>query len=178
MSNYMNAAPSIRQIIPFQFNRENAAENGRKSWESRKQQFLADKPPEPNAVQAAINAQLTLVDEQIKRTRKTLNDDDYAYCEHCERAGMPPHHKAQLLKALDTLLDRQRNLLGVSFPSPHKGPKQGDKRTREPLAPMPVQIAPIVPQAPPAVAESTPPVVVSAPPANLANDTRPQGVDF
>jgi hypothetical protein len=45
-----------------------------------------------------------------------LNDRDDHFCPACERGGLEPHHRAQLLKALDSLLDRKRILLGIPGP--------------------------------------------------------------
>ena len=64
-------------------------------------------------VQTVVKRQLALVREQITHTRARLNDDKAYYCEHCERAGMPENHRAQLLKALDSLLERECDLLGI-----------------------------------------------------------------
>ena len=68
-----------------------------------------------DTVSTAILQQLRLVAEQISHTRSVLNDER-DYCPACERSGIEPHHRAQLLKALDTLLDRQRKLLGIPDP--------------------------------------------------------------
>lgn len=70
-------------------------------------------PRERPTTEAAISRQLRLVASQIERTRKVLDDDRVHYCPACERSGIEPHHRAQLLKALDSLLDRQRELLGI-----------------------------------------------------------------
>lgn len=107
-------------LIPFDPERARLA--GQKSAQVRRQRALdranAIKPVEPTQVQAAVYEQLKLVAEQIASTRAVLNDDRSDWCEHCERGGMAPHHRAQLLKALDALLDRQRKLLGIADPAP------------------------------------------------------------
>jgi len=66
---------------------------------------------------------MRLVKEQIARTRAVLSDDA-GTCPHCGRTALEPHHRAQLLKSLDVLLDRQRKLLGISDPGPTKPPQQ------------------------------------------------------
>jgi hypothetical protein len=113
-------------LKPFVFdNPEKARAAGKRSGESRRakaaERANKDKPPSFNTVQVAANAQLELVGEQIARTRLVLNDERTGYCPCCERSGIEPHHRAQLLKALDTLLDRQRKLLGIRDPGPDKG---------------------------------------------------------
>ena len=84
--------------------------------------------PIVNVVQQAVNAQLNIVREQLTRTRAVLNDGEYRYCEHCERGGIEPQHRAQLIKSLDTLLDRQRKLLGIPDPGPRRSPPADDRR--------------------------------------------------
>lgn len=56
--------------------------------------------------------ELKIVEEQLARARKALNDDKEFFCPACERCGMAPSHRAQLMKSLDTFLDRRRELLG------------------------------------------------------------------
>lgn len=70
----------------------------------------------PTVVQKAVQTQLRLIAEQIAHTRDVLNDMTFRYCEHCERGGIEPHHRAQLLKALDTLLERERILRMIPAP--------------------------------------------------------------
>lgn len=67
-------------------------------------------PPDPR---------LELVQEQIARTRAELNERK-PYCKHCDRGGMEPHHRAQLLRALDVLLDRERIIMGKGLPASYK----------------------------------------------------------
>ena len=99
----------IADLLPYKFTKASASLGGIRSGEVRrakaffKQTF--DKPPSPDTVRAALNAQLSLVNEQITLTRDVLNDK-----------AVEPHHRAQLLKALDSLLDRQRILLNVPSP--------------------------------------------------------------
>lgn len=120
-------------LRPFIFSDpERARQAGLRSAEVRRNKRLAKeqqaKPPEPESAIRAVNAQLELVAEQITHTRAVLNDDDYRYCEHCERGGIEPHHRAQLLKALDSLLDRQRKLLGIPDPG---ALRPGREKSRE-----------------------------------------------
>jgi hypothetical protein len=140
-----------------------AREAGRKSGETRRANKLArlnqDKPTPPDLVQRAINEQLLLVQEQIKRTRDVLNDEDCDFCEHCGRAGIPAHHRAQLVKALDALLDRQRKLLGVPDPGRRRPiadrPRRngyGSPEPVEPVLPSPESAPAPTPQVAPAPA--------------------------
>ena len=108
--------------------------------------------PIPDAVQDAVNGQLRLVAEQITRTRRVLNDDTSEWCEHCERGGIQPHHRAQLLKALDSLLDRQRKLLGIPDPGSRKpAPERREpKQDNSPLTPTLPAVTPnVTPALPP-----------------------------
>lgn len=100
--------------------------------------------PVDNAAEQAINGQLKLVAEQIAHTRTVLNDSKFAWCPACERGGIEPHHRAQLLKALDSLLDRQRILLGLPLPGSLKpGSQRGGRRSwydLPPPAPAPASV--------------------------------------
>lgn len=81
---------------------------------------------------AETRQELAIVNKQIKRTCETL-DDETPYCEHCERPALEPHHRAQLLRALDGLLERRRKLTGRFAPGtmrPQDSPK--DKRQAPP----------------------------------------------
>ena len=69
--------------------------------------------PDEKARANVIKRQLKLVREQITRTCALLNDERIDYCEHYKRAGMPDHHRAQLLRALDSLLERECDLLAI-----------------------------------------------------------------
>ena len=82
-----------------------------------------------NVVQQTVNAQLNIVREQLTRTRSVLNDTEYRYCEHCERGGIEPQHRAQLIKSLDVLMDRQRKLMGIPDPGPRRAQPADDRRT-------------------------------------------------
>ncbi len=129
--------PRYAGLKPFDHTRATLA--GQRSGQVRReraglQPVKAAPVPPASQVQSAINAQLRLVSEQITRTRAVLNDDDAAYCEQCERGGMPPHHRAQLLKALDTLLDRQRKLLGIHDPGPIKAREPRGNGAGQPYA--------------------------------------------
>jgi hypothetical protein len=123
-----------------------ASAAGKRSGESRRNKALerlnCDKPPAFDTVQAAINAQVNLVADQITRTRDVLNDDKSEWCPECERGGIPPHHRAQLLKALDTLLDRQRELLGLPKTGSKRPSSRDDRRRMSFNGPMPIQPQP------------------------------------
>ncbi|PWU10701.1 MAG: hypothetical protein C5B50_24960 [Verrucomicrobia bacterium] len=67
--------------------------------------------------QEAMKRQLTVVREQIKQTRAVLNASDGGPpCPKCGRGTLHPRDRAQLVKALDALLDRERKLLNVPEP--------------------------------------------------------------
>lgn len=121
---------------------EKASAAGKRSGEARRERAMAKQvngtnPIEPDAVQVALNGQLKLVAEQIAHTRELLNDDDYGYCEHCKRSGIEPHHRAQLLKALDALALWQRKLLGIADPGPRKPAPEPRQPRRTEALPMP-----------------------------------------
>lgn len=105
-----------------------------------------DKPPK-DPVQTAIKRQLELVAEQIAHTRKVLNDDNTEFCPACERCGIAPHHRAQLLKALDALLDRQRKLLQIPDPGSRRPGREVTRRNAPPADPTPAEPGPATPQA-------------------------------
>jgi hypothetical protein len=106
------------------FNAANAREMAVRSHEARRQrkESRAQTSPAPltTAHLSTPDARLSLVLEQIDCTRDVLNDDKFNWCPECKRGGIEPHHRAQLLKSLDTLLDRQRELLGI--------PRTGSRR--------------------------------------------------
>ena len=128
---------------PFIFTQATASAAGKRSGAVRRaaelQRLLTQIPPQQRppdlSVQQCINGQLELVEEQIALTRTVLNDVRTDYCEHCERGGIEPHHRAQLLKALDCLLDRQRKLLMIPEPGPQK-PRQDRSLPTIDLQPM------------------------------------------
>ena len=146
MPELIEAPPAHYQKLPeaakpFTFtDHARASAAGKRSGELRRlralEQFKADKPPAFDSVQAAVNGQLELVASQINRTRDVLNDSKYRYCKECERGGIEPHHRAQLLKALDTLFDRQRKLLGIGDPAPVKKNERGARGAMIELRPM------------------------------------------
>ena len=91
--------------------------------------------------QNVINRQLRLVREQITRARERLNDDRLDYCEHCNRGGMPDHHRAQLLKALDSLLERECDLFGVPGRGKRRPAPERQQRKAYSVLPPPEPIA-------------------------------------
>ena len=143
-------------LAPFCFTRETASLAGKRSGQARRQRAALEPINLPlrlpvDRVERAVNAQLNLVAEQITRTRAVLNDDKHAWCDKCERGGIEPHHRAQLLKALDALLDRQRKLLGIPDPGVCK-PRSNDRTPANPGAyrvyddSPPVPAKPVVPE--------------------------------
>ena len=136
-------------LKPFQWNRAEAIEARKRSGEAKARAKLeAHLDPEViyeiSTVKVAIDAQLKLVQEQIVRTRKVLNDDEAEWCTECERGGIQPHHRAQLLKALDALLDRQRKLLGIPDPGSRR-PAQDRHRDHSPAEAVPMWTEPVQP---------------------------------
>jgi hypothetical protein len=91
------------------------------------------------------NQDLELVEEQIQRARAVLNDMRCNWCPACERSGVEPHHRAQLMKAIDSLLHRKAMILGIHLPGPSKAPRESNRRSpvivlpQESLDPGPVQ---------------------------------------
>lgn len=103
------ANPVPQKLLPHAFTKENAAENARKAVISRERfrQGLS-RLSEPKRAR--------LVSEQIVRTRKVLNQDD-----------LEPRERAQLLCALDKLLDRERILLSVPLPGSRRPGRESSK---------------------------------------------------
>lgn len=94
-----------------QWTPEQAASFSRKGWEASRDArrnghaALSGLGLLTSEQAACVRDQLRIVSEQIIATRSTLN-----------AGAMEPHHRAQLLKALDTLLDRQRVLNNIPTP--------------------------------------------------------------
>lgn len=89
------------------------------------------------AIDVQNREELAIVNKQIRRTCETLDDRTPA-CDHCKRPALEPHHRAQLLRALDGLLERRRKLTGRFAPGtmrPQDSPK--DKRQAPPSFQMP-----------------------------------------
>lgn len=106
------------------FTRENARDFARRAnlvrW-SRPRTPPPQPIPEPQSTEtkSAISRQLELVREQIDLTRRILNAQDrrLGCCPTCKRPfGMEVSHRAQLLRALNDMLDRERILLGIPLP--------------------------------------------------------------
>lgn len=133
---------------PILFTSQNAAAMAKKSAEVRRKlgeerkrklqelytsplpsQIPQPKEPEP-AFAEDIREELELVEEQITRTREVLNDKT-PYCPACERCALEPQHRAQLLKALDTLLNRKRILQGRPTPGSLKPSQAKPRRSAE-----------------------------------------------
>lgn len=116
--------------------------------------------PLPTPAEAAVQAQLDLVAEQIGHTRAVLNDTRTNFCPACERSGIEPHHRAQLLRALDSLLNRQRVLLGLPLPGSMR-PRTPPAVNREwEVSPAAVPLGP----APPGYDDRPPDIAPSGPP--------------
>jgi len=135
------ARPVPPQLRPFAFDKAKATAASKLAHAARWSRYISAAPtkelPPVAANDQAVAAQLRLVTEQLKRTRDVLNDDKYCYCDKCERGGIEPHHRAQLLKALDTLLDRQRVLLGIPLPGSRR--PSSERQDRRPI----IQLGPV-----------------------------------
>lgn len=169
------------KVIGIPFNSAKASLAGQRSGQVRRLQaaILARKPIDltplqpANLVERTTNAQLDLVAEQIAHTRTLLNDKRSNWCPACERGGMEPHHRAQLLKALDTLLDRQRKLLGIGDPAPRKAERNSRVSAGwielqpalpgAPVAPAPTDVTCCAPARPPGWEYQDPPGYVREP---------------
>lgn len=104
------------------FTSANAAEMGRRSGQARRAnpvlrvpmarvrfaQPFANGNPNDTA-QAFTQRHLAIVREQIVLARRSLQDE-----------AMEPRDRAQLIRSLDTLLDRERVLMGVPLPGSRK----------------------------------------------------------
>jgi len=73
--------------------------------------------------------------QQIARLRsmlKKISADDYAYCEHCHRSGIPGSHQAALERALVDAMRHELDLLGIHRPGPAKA--VSDRKVRQAYA--------------------------------------------
>jgi hypothetical protein len=124
-----------------QFTTANAAEMARRSHAARKlreaeRKAQAALPPASArrpAAETQVAAHLEIVREQIRLAVADLSKK------------MEPHHRAQLLRALDCLLDRERELVGI----PRLKPQEGRRRSASPFGgstitgpPPPLQVPP------------------------------------
>jgi hypothetical protein len=118
--------PTIKKP-PHRFTPQNARAYAIKSNNSPKRDRRRRKQPTQDIAQPVFSElpqdfsrdvvqELKIVSEQIARAREVLNDRDDHFCSECERGGLEPQHRAQLLKALDALLDRKRILQGRALP--------------------------------------------------------------
>ena len=152
----------LADILNFTFTPESGKIAGQRSGEVRRERShhrkTFDKPPPVNAVQVALNGQLKIVAEEIDHTRDILLDKHSFFCPACERGGIEPHHRAQLLKALDVLLDRQRKLLGVSNPGPRRPERIFPGRNLVNLVPTPQPVVSSVSEVNVSQPQSLPPV--------------------
>jgi len=182
MPDLLEPPPQTRHLPdaakPFTFtDHARASAAGKRSGELRRlraaQLLTADKPPAFDSVQATVNGQLELVAGQIKRTRDLLNDDDYRYCKECERGGIEPHHRAQLLRSFATLLEQQRKLLGIGDPAPRKADRQARVSAGWiELQPALPSMAPVA-QSAPTTAPTTAPTPTTREPDKLPGDVTP-----
>jgi hypothetical protein len=96
---------------------------------------LRNLPPAPALAVASPDERLALVVEQIGLTRKALNN------------GCDPKDRAQLLRGLCALLDRERILRGEPLPGSRKpAPERVQRQTEVVLQPTLATPQPITPQ--------------------------------
>lgn len=103
------------------WNSEQARLMGIKSGEARRAkpvQFPVQVQPnplftEPN-IARTVSERLKLLAEQIRNAREILNAEPQQFCSECGQGGhMPIHHRAALMRALDNLIEREQDLLGI-----------------------------------------------------------------
>lgn len=138
-----NPRPSIANLKPYDHAR--AILMGQRSGQVRRERAaMLKRPPAAPQVEPQTDDRLTLLVEQITRTRVSLNDDDCDYCDKCKRSGLQPHHRAALLRALCELLDQQRiargePLPGSRRPAQERAPSASSAARPLPMVPQPVQ---------------------------------------
>jgi hypothetical protein len=95
--------------------------------------------PAPNLFDPHTRSRLRLLKEQIAGMRKELNNKVIQCCPHCSKPvemRLAARDRAQLLNALDRLLERERILRGIAAPAPFRAPRQtrqSSNNTAEPL---------------------------------------------
>jgi hypothetical protein len=135
-----NGKRSALHLRRWQFNPETgkqASALGAKAIAAQKAAFSAPIPDKDPITQARLD----LLKEQIASTRRELNRRNHALvCPHCEElieeGRMSAKDRAQLLNALDRLLERERILRGIAAPAPFRAPRQtrqSSSNTAEPL---------------------------------------------
>lgn len=145
------------------FTAENAADMARRATLARIRGRQAEQA-ELAGIPRETLEELEIVEEQIACTRKELNDRTPA-CVCCERPALQPHHRAQLLKALDALLERRRKLTGRFSPGtlrPQDKPKSPSRQVESDPQPTPVPCVPESSPGPQSVVVSTIPDSTSA----------------
>lgn len=123
------------------FTKDNAASFGRRGGiakgekaKARREQIESELAKQANLT-PDVALELEIVEEGISQARKDLKQT-WFYCEHCKREGMAPNHRAQLMKALDSFLDRRRILLNRPLPGTMR-PTSKPTRTPPVAAPEP-----------------------------------------
>lgn len=149
--------PEVLELPPFT-DPNKAREAGLRSAELRKQQatenetlraLLATKPitdfQQAKPVNEEVNRQIDLCNEQIARVRERLNDDDFGYCEHCNRSGMDDKARAALLRELRGLMEHLCRLHNIPQAPTTKATPTKPRRTDpmpEPTVPQSVVVQP------------------------------------
>lgn len=129
-SGMSDAVLDAPQVIGIPFTNDNASAMAKRSWETRRAQPKRALTED----ERRIKTELAIVDEQIALTREALNDKT-PFCKECERPALQPHHRAQLLNALNNLLDRRRILLGRPLPGTNK-PAAPRRQVSGPVEPL------------------------------------------
>lgn len=117
---------------------------GIKSGESRRAtpvQFLSPAESvqtiaEPH-IARTVSERLKLLNEQIANTREILNAPPTTFCTECGQGGeMPAQHRAALLRALDSLLEREQDYLQLPGRGQRRPGSFGPKQSRARIEPV------------------------------------------
>lgn len=137
MPDLIEPPPRTRPRLPHAFTQDNAREMAYRSIEARKARIAKAKRTSLEISLSSPNERLVLLEEQITRTRDTLN------------GKLEPQHRAALLRALCELLDQQRIARGEPLPGSRKpAPERRQSASDTTLAPVPIPI-PTEPPKPP-----------------------------
>jgi hypothetical protein len=140
---HANSPNSTSYLVPqlrrYQFTTATAKAAAAASVEARR---IKANPPLPLPAQPDENALLTSkrlkqLSDEIARTIGLLSASPKAFCNKCMQGlEMATKDRAQLLNALDRLLERERILRGIAAPAPFRAPRQtrqSSNNTAEPL---------------------------------------------
>lgn len=132
--------------MPVLFTPETARLAGIKSGIARRSEPVVFEEPAANvelireAYKArTIDERLKVIAEQIASTRAFLNRAPMSVCMECgQDSEMPAHHRAALLKALDALIEREQDLLGIPGRGHRRPPaERGARNIQSRIEPLP-----------------------------------------